>query len=111
MNRDIVLINGWGMSAAIWQPLAAARPEGCRLHCIDLHELSSGGAGIGALAAAAARRSPRECDVIAWSLGAQVALQWAVQDAAGPRPGEAAGLGDLGHGQTIATGTERLDHR
>jgi pimeloyl-[acyl-carrier protein] methyl ester esterase len=85
MNRDVVLINGWGMSAAIWQPLAAALPEGCRLHCIDLHELSSGGAGIGALAAAAARRSPRECDVIAWSLGAQVALQWAVQDAAGPR--------------------------
>lgn len=78
MTPDVVLLNGWGMTDAAWLPFVTALPGDCRVHTIDLDELHDGtGAGLEDVAAAAARRAPRHCDVVGWSLGAQVALQWA----------------------------------
>jgi pimeloyl-[acyl-carrier protein] methyl ester esterase len=78
MTREVVLLNGWGMTSAAWQSLRSALPSRYRLHAIDLHELEAGRSGsVEDLAATAAARAPGRCDVIAWSLGAQIALQWA----------------------------------
>lgn len=78
MTREVVLLNGWGMTRAAWQPLLAQLPGGWTTHAYDLHELNAHrSAGIGDFAQAAAARAPECCDVIAWSLGAQIALRWA----------------------------------
>ena len=79
--HDIVLLHGWGMSRAVWQALTAQFPPDARLHALDLP-------GYGAappparydlcgLADCVADRAPARCDVVGWSLGAHVALQWA----------------------------------
>ena len=75
MTRDVVLLNGWGMTAAVWQALLDVLPADRAWHRIDLHALT--GDEVGDLARAAAARAPRECDIVGWSLGAQIALQWA----------------------------------
>jgi len=78
MTRELVLLNGWGMTQAVWQPLVAAWPEDDRVQRIDLHELAaSASARLADFAVAAAERAPRRCSVVAWSLGAQIAMQWA----------------------------------
>jgi pimeloyl-[acyl-carrier protein] methyl ester esterase len=74
MKREVVLLNGWSMTRAAWRPLVSALPADWTVHAIDLQDLGSGASAD--LAAAIARRAPRACDVIAWSLGAQLALQW-----------------------------------
>lgn len=74
MKREVVLLNGWSMTRAAWRPLASALPADWTLRTVDLHELGSGTSA--ELAAAIAQRAPRTCDVIAWSLGAQLALLW-----------------------------------
>jgi pimeloyl-[acyl-carrier protein] methyl ester esterase len=78
MKRERVLLNGWGMTAAVWQPLVAALPHDDDVQRIDLHELAlPGNTRVQDFVRAAAERAPRRCDVVAWSLGAQIALQWA----------------------------------
>ena len=78
MRRELVLLNGWGMTQAVWQPMVAALPDDYVVHRIDLHELAPhGDAGIEDFAVAAAGRAPAHCSVVGWSLGAQIALQWA----------------------------------
>lgn len=74
MRREVVLLNGWSMTHAAWRPLVSALPADWTLHTIDLHELGSGTPA--GLVAAIAERAPRTCDVIGWSLGAQLALLW-----------------------------------
>ena len=62
MKREVVLLNGWGMTRTAWQPLTGALPAEWTLHAIDLQELGCGTAA--ALAGAVAERSPRSCDVV-----------------------------------------------
>jgi pimeloyl-[acyl-carrier protein] methyl ester esterase len=78
---DLVLLNGWGMSAAAWQPLERHLAASVAPRAIDLpgygaapHVAPCDGVH---LAAFVARVAPPRCAVLAWSLGAQVALQWA----------------------------------
>ncbi|MGE5526234.1 MAG: alpha/beta fold hydrolase [Rhodospirillaceae bacterium] len=75
MTADIVFLNGWAMSESAWHPLLAAAPRHWSTEIINLHALQ--GRSVEELAAAAARYAPERCDVIGWSLGAEVALQWA----------------------------------
>jgi pimeloyl-[acyl-carrier protein] methyl ester esterase len=76
--RPVIVLNGWGMTRAAWQPFLAALGSGARVQVLDLEDLLAGEAeDHGGLAARAGRQSPGVCDVIGWSLGAQVALRWA----------------------------------
>lgn len=76
MRLPLVLVNGWGMARATWQPLMDAWGTQRACTAVDLDGLTATGE-VEALAANTARHAPERCDVIAWSLGAQVALQWA----------------------------------
>lgn len=81
-GRDLILLHGWGMNAAVWRGLAA---ELARDHCV--HAVEMPGYGIGADAVGAASLEaivdaltaalPAGATVCGWSLGAQVALAWA----------------------------------
>lgn len=76
-GRDLVLIHGWGMHSGCWKEIAGALAERCRVHCVDLPGHGSsphcGGSWVDALAQAL----PFDVDLCGWSLGGQLAMEWA----------------------------------
>lgn len=78
---DVVLLHGWGSGAAVWNDLASELAPRRSVHLPDLP--GYGAAPVCApytperIVAGLARGAPRRCDVVGWSLGAQVALAWA----------------------------------
>ncbi len=79
--RDVVLLHGWGSSAAVWDALRSRFPAEWRASVLDLpgHGSSPPPARrtLDGMADAIARRAPRRCHVVGWSLGGLVALAWA----------------------------------
>src|SRR5258705_2254288 len=77
-GRDLVLLHGWGMNAGVWDEIAHELAPYFRVHCVDLpgHGASSDEyCTLDALAAAL----PGRVTVCGWSLGGQVALDWALR--------------------------------
>jgi pimeloyl-[acyl-carrier protein] methyl ester esterase len=78
----VVLVHGWSMSSAVFDPLAAALPRGLRLVAPDLRGHGDSTAprpfGLddlaGDLAALLERLDLHRVTLVGWSLGAQVAL-------------------------------------
>ena len=76
--RPLIIVNGWGMTAAVWDDLRTALTPTRDVACIDVETLvGHGAAALPELVAELSRRAPPSCDVLGWSLGAQLALQWA----------------------------------
>ena len=80
-RRNVVLLHGWGMSRAVWRTLAARLAAEFDVHALDLAGYGSAPLparyDLCALADDIAQRAPARCDIVGWSLGAHVALQWA----------------------------------
>jgi pimeloyl-[acyl-carrier protein] methyl ester esterase len=81
--RHLVLLHGWGMSSAVFDPLRRALAPGCHAQAMDLPGYR-GSANVepytlDALARRVAEATPPHCAVLGWSLGALVALAWAAQ--------------------------------
>jgi len=79
---NLVLLHGWGMSGAVWQPLVKKLSKIFTLHLVDLP-----GMGLSrpiepyhlhAIAEKVAERLPANSDIVGWSLGAQVAMRIAL---------------------------------
>lgn len=79
---NLVLIHGWGMSGAVWQPLVKKLSKIFTLHIVDLP-----GMGLSrpiepfhlhAIAEKVAEILPANADVVGWSLGAQVSMRIAL---------------------------------
>lgn len=79
--RDVVLLHGWGFSAAIWEGLARRLAPRFRVHAPDLPGYGAAPAcspyTLDGMAEAVSRAAPRRCHVVGWSLGGEVALAWA----------------------------------
>ncbi len=82
-GRDLVLLHGWGMHGGVWHPVKENLAARFRLHIVDLP-------GFGESTTIAPYTLPHLVEVIAaqvpekialcgWSLGGQIALQWALQ--------------------------------
>lgn len=80
---DLVLLHGWGMNAAVWDGLASEFAKYFRVQCVDLpgHGASPGcePCTLDAMTDALAAALPRRLTVCGWSLGGQVALNWALR--------------------------------
>jgi pimeloyl-[acyl-carrier protein] methyl ester esterase len=79
---DLVMIHGWGMHGGVWQPVRDTLSQHFRLHLVDLpgfgHSADTSNRTVAGLAQAVAEIAPDSCRVCGWSLGGQVALQWAL---------------------------------
>jgi pimeloyl-[acyl-carrier protein] methyl ester esterase len=81
MSREIVFLHGWGAGAGIWREIARQLAPRFHVHALDLPGYGALPAcepyTLDALADTIARRAPRRCCAVGWSLGGQVALDWA----------------------------------
>ncbi len=80
-GREVVLLHGWAMNAAVWDGVAGALSARRRVHRVDLpghgRSQASGGFTLDSLACALAERFPGPVDVVGWSLGGMAGLRWA----------------------------------
>lgn len=79
---NLVLLHGWGMHGAVWQPLVKRLSKVFTLHLVDLP-----GMGLSrpiepfhlyAAAEKIAEMLPAHADILGWSLGGQVAMRIAI---------------------------------
>lgn len=79
---NLLLLHGWGMHGAVWQPLVKKLSKVFTLHLVDLP-----GMGLSrpiepfhlhAVAEKIAEMLPAHADIIGWSLGGQVAMRLAI---------------------------------
>lgn len=78
---DLVLLHGWGANVGVWSELVAELSPQFRLHAVDLPGYGPSRTcdpyTLAAIAADLADEMPKPCLVCGWSLGGQVALEWA----------------------------------
>jgi pimeloyl-[acyl-carrier protein] methyl ester esterase len=75
---DLVMLHGWGMHAGVFDGLAVMLAGRFTVHAVDLP--GHGGSAMGSLGEVhetLARMFPRPAAVLGWSLGGQIAMQWA----------------------------------
>ncbi|HSI37566.1 MAG TPA: pimeloyl-ACP methyl ester esterase BioH [Methylotenera sp.] len=79
---NLVLLHGWGMHGAVWQPIVKRLSKHFTLHLVDLP-----GMGLSrpiepfhlhAVAEKVAEMLPANADIVGWSLGGQVAMRIAL---------------------------------
>lgn len=79
---DLVFLHGWGMNAAIWQPLVEHLKDEFHIICVDLpgHGASSYESSwqLDELIAALDKRLPEQFCLVGWSLGGMIALEFSV---------------------------------
>ena len=76
-GRDVVLLHGWGMSGKCWAPVSCGLAQRFRVHRVDLPGHGSSGHCSGDWVEVLAQAFPSEVFLCGWSLGGQLALQWA----------------------------------
>lgn len=75
-GRDVVLIHGWGMNGSCWDSLSE-RLSGYRIHLVDLPGHGASGYCEGDWVEMLAEAFPFEVSLCGWSLGGQLAMNWA----------------------------------
>ncbi|MGH8726739.1 MAG: alpha/beta fold hydrolase [Burkholderiales bacterium] len=75
----LVLVHGWGMHSGVWRKEAQELARQFQVHLVDLpgHGKSKEEFSAGFVAALSARL-PGRLNVVGWSLGATIALNWAL---------------------------------
>ena len=82
---NLVLIHGWGMSSAVWQPLVKKLAKTYTLHLVDLPGMGESRPiepfHLHILAEQVAELIPGQADVLGWSMGGLVAMRIALSQA------------------------------
>jgi len=80
---DLVLLHGWGMHGGVWDGVRDGLAQHFRVHAVDLPGYgaspASGPVTLERMADALAQTFPQPVHVCGWSLGAAVALTWALR--------------------------------
>jgi pimeloyl-[acyl-carrier protein] methyl ester esterase len=81
-GMDLVLLHGWGMHAGVWDGVRDELAQDFRVHLVDLPGYGQSDSCtpymLSELARTVANAEPKSVCVCGWSLGAQVALRWAL---------------------------------
>jgi pimeloyl-[acyl-carrier protein] methyl ester esterase len=84
-GRDLVLLHGWGMHGGVWEPVKAMLARHFRLHLVDMPGFGNSADAMPQpytlqnLVAQMMEKVPKNILLCGWSLGGQVALQWALR--------------------------------
>lgn len=81
-GSDLVLIHGWGMNGAVWQPVVDKLSSQYRVHTVDLsgygHSADLGSANFDEMVAQVLAQAPKKSAWLGWSLGGLIATQAAL---------------------------------
>lgn len=81
-GRDVVLLHGWGMNAAVWQQTAAILAEHYCVHSVDLpgygHSAGAVAHDLDTISQLLLQQAPEHATWIGWSLGGLVATHIAL---------------------------------
>lgn len=81
-GSDLVLIHGWGMNGAVWQPIVEKLSSQYRVHTVDLsgygHSANLGSADFDEMVAQVLAQAPEKAAWLGWSLGGLIATQAAL---------------------------------
>lgn len=81
-GEDIVLLHGWGMHGGVWDGVRDALAEGHRVHVVDLPGMGWSAPcqpyDLSTITQVLAQAMPPRATLVGWSLGGQVAMQWAL---------------------------------
>ena len=79
---NLVMLHGWGMHSAVWQPLVKRLSQTFTLHLVDLPGMGLSRTiepyHLHATAEKIVEMLPANADILGWSLGAQVAMRIAL---------------------------------
>ena len=82
VGPNLVLIHGWGMNGAVWQPIVKRLSKIFTVHVIDLPGMGFSRpiepVHLHTLAEKVAEIMPANADVVGWSLGGQIAMRIAL---------------------------------
>ncbi|HQT27453.1 MAG TPA: alpha/beta fold hydrolase, partial [Burkholderiales bacterium] len=76
-GRDVVLLHGWGMHGGYWKDVSEKLSERFRVHLVDLPGHGFSGYREGDWVEMLAEAVPFEISLCGWSLGGQLAMEWA----------------------------------
>lgn len=76
---DLVLLHGWAMRPEVWSDVAAALAREFRVHNVDLNSINAA-YSLDALTQRLAAMEVANATVCGWSLGGQIALNWALTE-------------------------------
>ncbi|UCB54467.1 MAG: pimeloyl-ACP methyl ester esterase BioH [Thiotrichales bacterium] len=81
MKIDLILIHGWAMNSAVWQPCVQRLPDGVTSQCIDLpgygKSLEVNAGGLDDYVEQVAQQISGPAVLVGWSLGGLVSLRLA----------------------------------
>ncbi|WP_375321538.1 pimeloyl-ACP methyl ester esterase BioH [Aliivibrio logei] len=81
-GSDLVLIHGWGMNGAVWQPIVEQLRSQYRVHTVDLsghgHSAELGSADFNKMVQQVLAQAPEKAAWLGWSLGGLIATQAAL---------------------------------
>ena len=81
-GSDLVLIHGWGMNGAVWQPVVEKLSSQYRVHTVDLsgygHSAELGSADFDKMVGQVLAQAPEKAAWLGWSLGGLIATQAAL---------------------------------
>ena len=81
-GSDLVLIHGWGMNGAVWQPVVDKLSSQYRVHTVDLsgygHSADLGSSDFDEMVAQVLAQAPKKSAWLGWSLGGLIATQAAL---------------------------------
>lgn len=82
-GSDLVLIHGWGMNGAVWDPIVNQLSEHYRVHTVDLsgygHSADLGSAEFSKMVEQVLAQAPERAVWLGWSLGGLIATQAAIK--------------------------------
>lgn len=82
-GTELILLHGWGMHGGVWEGIHAGLSKHFRVHAVDLPGYGSSPTcnpyTLEHIVALLAATFPGPVNVCGWSLGGQVAMQWALE--------------------------------
>ena len=84
MNKDILLLTGWGATCTVWEPIIPALSDGCQVNCVTPcwlnHHVIEGSLGdVDDYIEKLALTITRPINIVAWSMGGLLAIKLATR--------------------------------
>jgi pimeloyl-[acyl-carrier protein] methyl ester esterase len=84
VNKDILLLTGWGATCTVWEPIIPALSDGCQVNCVtpswlNSHVIEGSLGDVDDYIEKLALTITRPINIVAWSMGGLLAIKLATR--------------------------------